>query len=183
MSTDIAKTGGALAIRPDQTNWTPDQAAVQFGDARLPERFWEKVRIVESGCWEWTKARNEDGYGRYGAGGRGRAMGAHRAAHEALVGPIPEGMQVLHGCDNPPCVNPAHLGVGTNAANVRDRENRQRNGYANRASCPKGHPYDDANTYERPDRPGNRDCRTCRREAHRRWKARNISAKSIETTS
>ena len=72
-------------------------------------------------CWEWTGARNRGGYGI-----KGRRL-AHRLAwSEANGRPVPDGMLVLHSCDNPPCVNPAHLRIGTVADNAADRVARNR---------------------------------------------------------
>jgi hypothetical protein len=101
----------------------------------LEERFWEKVQKGE-GCWAWTGA-TVYGYGRIGAGGTyGPALMAHRVSWELHNGPIPEGMNVLHRCDNPPCTNPEHLFLGTHADNVADKvakgrgASRQRHGMA-----------------------------------------------------
>src|SRR6266481_5793603 len=70
-------------------------------------------------CWEWQGHRNELGYGQMRTG-KGPLERAHRLAWEFLNGPIPLGIQVLHHCDNPPCVNPAHLWLGTPMDNMRD---------------------------------------------------------------
>jgi hypothetical protein len=68
--------------------------------------------------------RDKDGYGRLR---RGKiVLGAHREAYRLLVGPIPEGLDVLHHCDNRPCCNPAHLYAGTSVDNMRDRDTRGR---------------------------------------------------------
>lgn len=83
-----------------------------------PKRFWERVSIMDSGCWEWTGASTKDGYGRCGFA-KGRRM-AHRWSWEMLIGPIPEGQLVLHTCDNPPCVRSDHLFLGTDADNNAD---------------------------------------------------------------
>lgn len=80
-----------------------------FGDPRLPERFWSKIRVDESGCWIWTASRHKAGYGWFGVGNK--VLVAHRVSYAALVGPLPAGlaMQVDHLCKVKPCCNPAHL--------------------------------------------------------------------------
>src|SRR5262249_9726351 len=71
----------------------------------------------ENGCWEWQGARRKKGYGHTGR--QGRSYRAHRLAYETYIGPIPNGLQVHHLCNNPPCCNPAHLTVGTNKQNIQ----------------------------------------------------------------
>lgn len=82
-----------------------------------------------SGCWVYSGATDRRGYGRPGRirpdGSRGRYY-AHRRVYELEVGPIPDGMLVLHRCDNPPCCNPAHLFLGTDQDNVTDKMNKGR---------------------------------------------------------
>lgn len=92
--------------------------------------FFEKHRakIAFAGpdeCWLWTASHGRKGYGRVKA--RGKARGAHRIAYESACGEgSADGLVVRHKCDNPPCVNPAHLELGTHADNARDRSERGR---------------------------------------------------------
>lgn len=83
-------------------------------------RFLKKINLSENGCWLWNASTHKDGYGWFGPGGRGRVMLAHRWSYQYFSGEIPEGMYVLHTCDEPSCVNPQHLFLGTQADNVRD---------------------------------------------------------------
>ena len=89
-------------------------------------RFATKVRAVESGCVEWAAHRNALGYGVF-RDRHGESMKlAHRVAYALANGPIPDGLLVLHRCDNPSCVNVAHLYLGTDSDNTRDKLERGR---------------------------------------------------------
>jgi hypothetical protein len=92
----------------------------------LRERFLEKVQKTDS-CWNWIGCKDAHGYGVIGAGGhQARVLKAHRVAYEIFVGPIPEGLCVLHHCDNPVCLNPSHLFLGTQTDNIRDMRAKKR---------------------------------------------------------
>jgi hypothetical protein len=94
----------------------------------LEERFWAKVDKTDS-CWNWLGGTNKQGYGKISYGGykNEKSLAAHRVSYQLANGEIPEGMFVLHSCDNPRCVNPEHLFVGTRQDNVDDRERKGRN--------------------------------------------------------
>lgn len=99
----------------------------------LETRFWNKVSRDPEGCWFWTGAQQAKGYGLINRGeGRGKNVLAHRLSWVLAYGPIPEGMSVLHTCDNRSCVRPDHLWLGTPLDNTRDmmRKRRGRSGYA-----------------------------------------------------
>lgn len=92
----------------------------------LAERFWAKVQ-KGPGCWTWTGCRDDHGYGMFRPYGRkASARRAHRVAWELTHGPIPAGMFACHKCDNPQCVRPAHLFLGTPADNAHDRDKKGR---------------------------------------------------------
>lgn len=81
-------------------------------------------------CWEWQGSVSEAGHGRIWV--QGRVERAHRVSYRLFVGPIPPGDMVRHTCDNPPCINPNHLCLGSGAENVGDmmRRGRHRSGWA-----------------------------------------------------
>jgi hypothetical protein len=85
----------------------------------LFDRLFSRTIIRDNGCWEYTGRREEKGYARMRCGGGARAF-VHRLAYDLVVDDIPDGMKVLHKCDNPICVNPEHLFLGTNQDNTDD---------------------------------------------------------------
>ena len=89
----------------------------------LQERFEAKFTKGD-GCWEWTAFKDQCGYGRFSFAGR--SASAHRVAYQMYVDEIPDGLCVLHRCDNRRCVNPTHLFLGTNTDNIHDCMNKGR---------------------------------------------------------
>lgn len=106
----------------------------------IAQRFWlhldrTVVKRPDLGpCWEWQLGRNKDGYGRVSLGSGSRRTGnrrhlqAHRLSWELSNGDVPEGLNVLHRCDNPPCCNPTHLFLGTQKENMQDKVAKGRHG-------------------------------------------------------
>lgn len=98
----------------------------------IEQRFWTKVDKTNS-CWLWTGAKLPKGYGLFKGHGRGNIL-AHRFSYGQTKGPIPDGLLVCHECDNPSCVNPDHLFLGSHADNVADMMSKGRH----RPISPKG---------------------------------------------
>jgi len=118
---------------------SPD--APLWGSPLLPPRFWSKVNPAgplpdhcpELGqCWVWMAGTAGSGYGEFSVGSRSdgtrRLVYTHRHIYATLIGPIPDGLYVLHRCDNPPCVRPGHLFDGTAADNQSDMSRKGRHG-------------------------------------------------------
>lgn len=88
-----------------------------------PACFWSKVAHDPDGCWLWTAFCDANGYGKCNRNGE---QLAHRVAYKLIHKVIPDGLDILHRCDNPTCVRPAHLYAGTHQQNMRDRDVRGR---------------------------------------------------------
>lgn len=102
----------------------------QYGPTPTPvaDRFWAKVAVAgPDDCWLWTAGQTIWGYGNIGTE-NGQMRMAHRISWELHYGPIPRGLFVCHHCDNPPCVNPAHLFIGPPKINTQDMISKGRHG-------------------------------------------------------
>jgi hypothetical protein len=133
--TDNASTGASTSAAP------PAPFRGSFGWARtMPGdlRFWLRVRRVNSGCWRWTGSLDSTGYGQVKRAGR--RISAHRYAWEIARGPIAEGLAICHRCDDPRCVNPAHLFLGTQRDNIQDSVAKGRHGSLKQTGKKRG-PY------------------------------------------
>lgn len=107
---------GKIYPRQHQDPSSPDQLARRLANGL--------DFAPDEGCWEWKRHRNQYGYGSLTV--EGRTIYAHILAYKLGNGPIPDGLHVLHKCDNPRCINPAHLEVGTRSKNMADCHARGR---------------------------------------------------------
>lgn len=140
-----------------------------LNDTRLPRRFWDKVvPDAGTGCWLWIAGKDWDGYGMFWWAGA--TLRAQRVAYEALVGPIPEGLQLDHVCRVRACVNPAHLEEVTGQINTLRGETLPAENYR-KTQCVNGHELSGANLGWRAGRNG-RFCKACQRATKRRHAAR-----------
>ncbi len=95
------------------------------------KRFWSKVDIKsDDECWNWKAGKIRSGHGQFRV--NSIKTYTHRFSYELKNGPIPEGLHICHHCDNPSCVNPNHLFLGTHQDNMKDRDMKGRN------NCAKG---------------------------------------------
>lgn len=154
----------------DGFQWLNDEAQA-FTSLSMEKRFWDKVNKTDD-CWNWTGAVINSGYGTFfiaKVNGVSRLKLAHRVAWELANGPIPEGLFVLHRCDNRRCVRPDHLFLGTAKDNTHDamRKGRLKPPQPKKQShCNRGHKFTPENTVNLWS--GRRTCRICYNEGQRR---------------
>ena len=132
-----------------------------FGDDRLPERFWAKVSVQMDGCWVWTGALNQCGYGNFK---HPFSKLAHRVSYRMLRGSIDAGLVLDHLCRVRSCVNPEHLRAVTHADNMLAPGSQWPAAiHATKTKCPRGHRLDPPNLVASNFRSGRRACLACSR--------------------
>jgi hypothetical protein len=137
--------------------------AVRLSD-RDTHRFFSKIKSFPDGkCWLWDCYESGSGYGALSI--KGKMHGAHRLAWIAFHGPIPTKACVCHKCDNPKCINPHHLFLGTHKDNMVDMCSKGRQNMQKKTHCPQGHEYTLDNIFPAAD--NRRRCRICKREQDR----------------
>lgn len=138
----------------------------------LADRFWNFVPDQPGvDCWEWHGGKMPSGYGTISVrnAGERRTVSAHRLLFFLCRGRIPNDLWVLHACDNPSCVNPSHLFLGTRTDNMRDASSKGRlrtQKAARKTHCPHGHIYTESSS-------GRLRCRTCDNVRSSEWKRRH----------
>lgn len=158
-------------------NWKPRSIATRHGQREAQasdmRRLLEKVAIGEDGCWRTTGSVTGKGYARFRFDGR--SGHGHRFAYLALVGPIPDGLELDHVCRVRHCVNPAHLEPVTHLENLKRRKPSEEWARSQPTHCVNDHEYTRDNTYNRPN--GKRDCRICKNAEKARYRARKAAAR------
>lgn len=172
-----SESAAAPVIRPPSKRHAEIMECSEEGRAK----FWRSVSKAPhpKGCWIWTGSKDDAGYALIRL--KKRAVIASRLSYFLANGNLDETLHVCHTCDNPPCVNPAHLFLGTLTDNVRDCTSKGRHAGQKKTHCPKGHEYTPENILHRKDRPGVRSCRACRLEYDKKiYQRRKLKAEQAK---
>lgn len=122
--TSLVNRGGSCGcLKRERASVTMSKMRIEKCGTQL-ERFLSRFKVASSGCWVWQSHTDKDGYGILPA--TGAAIRAHRFSYVIHKGLIPDGMLVCHTCDNPSCVNPEHLFLGTAKDNIQDMISKER---------------------------------------------------------
>lgn len=126
----------------------------------------------ETGCWEWLGARTHGGYGMLVLRNipNARTRYVHRLSYIVHIGLFNETLDVCHKCDNPPCINPHHLWLGTHAQNMKDSSQK---GRRTRSHCKRGHPLNNESVYIQK-KTGFRFCLNCQKMRQKSWESKKL---------
>lgn len=144
----------------------------------IEDRFWAKVDKQQGlgpngDCWEWIGGKTGAGYGALCV--NGKTIGSHIVSATIAGYSIKSGQVIRHSCDNPICVNPSHLTIGTQKDNILDKIQRGRDFNASKTHCKHGHEFTEENT--RLDKRNQRVCRACQRRYNRNQANKNSTEK------
>lgn len=153
------KHGRTIATVSHVGSDVPDEIAYPL----VLQRIMGRTKRTSRGCWQWTGYVLPSGYAEVCFRGKGRRV--HRLVYEAVHGPIPEGMDVLHSCDNTLCFNPSHLSLGEQSENSTQSVERGRHAKIQNTHCPAGHSYAEHGRVGRTT--GWRTCTLCVRIKYR----------------
>jgi hypothetical protein len=130
-------------VKLRQRQFCGPRCIAEWRVAHIAARFWAKVhkdgpviRPELGPCWVWTAGCTSAGYGQFGIGPT--VFYAHRLSYQWAIGPIPDGLNICHRCDNPPCVRPDHLFPGDDAINLADMRSKGRAVFPPRELAPRG---------------------------------------------
>ena len=138
---------------------------------KIVDRFMSYVfPEPNTGCYLWGGGKSDNGYGVFNIKipGLPKIMRAHRFSWVANGKELTPGLELCHSCDNPLCVNPNHLWLGTQLENMRDCKAKNRNPTWIKTHCLNGHEFTPENTYRRVD--GYRECRICKRKTNSEYR-------------
>lgn len=156
-------------VTPEQIGWKRKPKPLRIPPEKYTEHWVSRVKarciIDEKGCWLWQGNQNLKGYGQ--TQWRGKTTMVHRRMYEIANGVKLQGGHVCHRCDVRHCCNPDHMWFGDAHENQMDSARKGRHRCVRATHCPKGHPYDEKNTYIKPG-GGARGCKACARDRNRR---------------